>query len=171
MNKELKHNWRYEKILTVDEAREKAAELKKKGERIVTTNGVFDILHAGHLDALEEYKKQGDILFIGLNSDKSVREGKGEERPYISEIERAALLAALVCVDYVVIIDAPYKEVQDVLLRTVKPNIHGNLDEYGKPEDWIEWPVMQEVGAEGYACKRRSGLATSDIIAKIKESK
>ena len=171
MNKGLKHNWRYKKILTVDGAEKKAAELKEQGKRLVTTNGVFDILHAGHLDALEEYKRQGDILFIGLNSDKSVREGKGKERPYIPELERAALLAALECVDYVVIIDAVYKEVQDVLLRTVKPDIHGNLDEYGKPQEWIEWPVMQEAGTEGYSCKRRPGLATSDIVKKIKKSK
>ncbi len=171
MNKELKHNWRYEKILIVDEAREKALELKEQGKKIVTTNGVFDIMHAGHLDALEEYKKQGDVLFIGLNSDKSVREGKGEERPYIPEVERAAMLAALVCVDYVLIIDALYKEVQDVLLRAVKPDIHGNLDEYGEPDNWIEWPVMQEVGAQGYVCKRRPGLSTSDIIEKIKSKK
>lgn len=171
MNKGIKHNWRYEKILTVDEAREKAAELKETGKKLVTANGVFDILHAGHLDALEEYKGQGDVLFIGLNSDKSVREGKGEERPYIPELERSALLAALACVDYVVIIDAPYRSVQDVLLRAVKPDIHGNLDEYGSPKDWIEWPVMREVGAQGYVCRRRPGLATSDIIARIKESK
>ena len=170
MKEELKHNWRYEKILTVKEAKEKALELKRKGKTVVTTNGVFDIMHAGHLDALEEYKRQGDVLFIGLNSDKSVREGKGEERPFVPEFERAALLAALACVDYVVIIDAPYKEVQDVLLRTVKSQIHGNLDEYGEPDNWIEWPVMQEVGAKGYVCKRRPGLATSDIITKIKAS-
>jgi D-glycero-beta-D-manno-heptose 1-phosphate adenylyltransferase len=168
MSEGLKHNWRFEKILTIDEAKKKALELKEQGKKLVTTNGVFDIMHAGHLDALEEYKKQGDVLFIGLNSDKSVKEGKGEDRPYIPEMERAAMLAALACVDYVVIIDALYTEVQDVLLRTVRPDIHGNLDEYGEPDNWIEWPVMQEVGAEGYTCKRRAGLSTSDIIQKIK---
>ena len=166
----VEHNWRYEKILTLSEAEKKAEELRGAGKTIVTTNGACDILHAGHLDALEEAKQQGDVLIVGMNSDASVKDGKGDSRPYIGEQERAALLAALVCVDYVVVLDVvPYGEAQDVLLRSVKPNIHVNNSEYGKVEDWVEWPVMQEVGAKGYTVERREGLATSDIVKKIKE--
>lgn len=166
----MKHHWRYEKILTLEQAAAKAAELKAAGKNIVTINGSFDILHAGHLDALEEARQQGDVLFVGLNSDVSIREGKGENRPIIGQEERAAVLAALICVDYIVIIDAPYNEVQNVLLRAIKPNIHTNGSEYGSPEKWIEWPVMQEVGAAGYSPLRRPGLATSDIIQKIQSA-
>lgn len=166
----MKHHWRYEKILTLEQAAEKASQLKDAGQKVVTVNGAFDILHAGHLDMLEESKQQGDVLFVGLNSDISILNEKGTNRPYIPEQERAAMLAALACVDFVVFVDAPYSKVQDILIETVKPHIHANGAEYGPPEKWIEWPVMQEVGAAGHAVERRPGLATSDIIQKIQQS-
>lgn len=164
------HHWRYDKILTVEQANKVARQYKQDGKKVVTVNGAFDILHAGHLDMLEEAKLQGDILFVGLNSDSSVKEGKGDTRPFIPEQERAAVLAALACVDYVIIIDAPYNEVQNVLIRTVQPDIHANGAEYGQPEEWVDWQAMQEVGARGHAVERREGLATSDIISRIKKS-
>lgn len=160
--------WPAGKILTVEEAAERAGALKKDGKKLVTVNGAFDILHAGHLAFLGEAKAQGDVLFVGVNSDKSVREGKGEGRPVITEQERAALLAALIYVDFVMIIDTSYNEVQNVLIRTVKPHVHANGEEYGEPEKWMEWPVMREAGVAGYVVKRRPGLATSDIIRKIR---
>ena len=160
--------WLTDKILTVDQAEALAAQLKKEGKRLVTVNGSFDILHAGHLVFLGEAKEQGDVLFVGLNSDRSVREGKGEGRPVIPERERAQLLAALVYVDFVMVVDASYNEVQNVLIRTVKPHVHVNGEEYGEPEGWIEWPVMRAMAAAGYVVKRRPGLATSDIIEKIR---
>lgn len=163
----MEHHWRQEKILSLQQATQKAAQLKANLERVVTVNGAFDILHAGHLDMLEEAKQQGDVLFVGLNSDASIRTKKGVSRPYIPEAERAAMLAALACVDFVVIIDAPYNEVQNVLLRAVKPAVHVNGSEYGEPESWIEWSIMQEVGAEGHVVIRRPGLATSDLVSKI----
>ncbi|MDP3996933.1 MAG: adenylyltransferase/cytidyltransferase family protein [Candidatus Andersenbacteria bacterium] len=169
MDDKTKHNWRYDKILSLEEGGRRAEELRVSGKKIVTVNGSFDLLHAGHLDFLEEAKRQGDVLFIGLNSDKSVREGKGESRPYIPEDERAAMLAALESVDYVVIVDRLYDEVAQTLIRLIKPQVHVNGSEYGEPETWIEWPVMEEVGAQGYTVKRRPGLATSDIVKKIKE--
>jgi len=160
--------WRWDKILTADQAEALAAQLKKKGKKLITVNGSFDILHAGHLAFLGEAKAQGDVLFVGVNSDRSVREGKGEGRPVIPEQERAALLAALIYVDFVMIVDASYNEVQNVLIRTVKPHVHVNGEEYGEPEKWIEWPVMRAMAAAGYVVKRRPGLATSDIIEKIR---
>lgn len=161
-------NWRVEKILTLADAEQKAADFKKEDKKLVTVNGSFDLMHAGHLDQLEEAKKQGDMLFVGINSDASVKEAKGEDRPLISEQARAAMLAALECVDFVVVVDAAYDEVQNVLLRTVKPDIHVNGPDYGEPETWIEWPTMQEVGAVGYVVQKRNNLATSDIVAKIR---
>lgn len=161
-------NWRMDKIVTLEQAGEIAANLKDEGKKIVTVNGSFDILHAGHLDQLEEAKKQGEVLFVGVNSDSSVREKKGEGRPYFPEAARAAMLAALVCVDYVVVIAAPYDEAQNVLIRAVKPDVHANGPDYGPVESWIEWPVMQEVGAKGYVARRRNDLSTSALIAKIR---
>ena len=167
----LQHHWRTEKILSLDEAREKAAELKASGKNIVTVNGAFDILHAGHLDMLEEAKMQGDVLFVGVNSDTSIRNKKGADRPYIPQEERMAMLAALTCVDYVVLLDAPYDEAQNALILAVKPDTHANGAEYGEPEKWIEYPAMQKVGAKGYGVQRRPGLATSELIEKIKLTK
>jgi rfaE bifunctional protein nucleotidyltransferase chain/domain len=168
-------NWRTEKLLTLEQAAAKAEELKAGGKRLVTVNGSFDIVHAGHLDQLEEAKKQGDVLFIGINSDASVREGKGEGRPYIPEHARAALLAALVCIDFVIIIDAPYdahqpNAVPKTLLRAVKPHVHVNGPDYGAPETWLEWPVMQELGVQAYSVQKRNMFSTSDIVRKIKDS-
>lgn len=163
-----KTNWRKEKILVLNEARLKAGELRQQGKRLVTLNGAFDLMHIGHLDQLEEAKKQGDILFVGLNSDDSVREGKGEDRPINGEQARAAVLAALICVDYVVVIDAPYRRVQDDLIKAIKPAVHVNGPDYGSPDNWIEWPVMQEVGAKGYVVQKRNNISTSDLIARMK---
>lgn len=166
----MKHHWRYEKILTLKQAEEKSVELKAAGKTIVTNNGSFDILHAGHLDLLEEAKQQGDILFIGLNSDSSIQNEKGTSRPFITAEQRAAMLAALACVDFVVIIDAPYSQVQDILIKTVKPHVHVNGLDYGPPETWIEWPVMLEVGSRAHGVERRPNLATTDLVKKIKAS-
>src|SRR5690348_4947315 len=106
----MEHHWRTEKILSLEQAAAKAAKLKAAGKKIVTVNGGFDLLHAGHLDILEEAKQQGDVLFVGINSDSSIRDKKGPDRPLIPQDERMALLAALMCVDYVVLLDAPYDE-------------------------------------------------------------
>lgn len=163
-------NWRVEKIISLNKAEAVAKEHTASGRKLVTVNGTFDIIHAGHLDQLEEAKKQGDILFVGVNSDASVREAKGDTRPYITEQARAALLAALTCVDYVIIIDAAYREVPTRLIRTVKPNVHVNGPEYGKPERWVEWPAMQECGAVGYTVGKRNDISTSDLVHHIKTS-
>jgi D-glycero-beta-D-manno-heptose 1-phosphate adenylyltransferase len=164
-------NWRTEKMLTVEQAAAKAAEFRAAGKKLVTVNGSFDILHAGHLDQLEEAKQQGDVLFIGINSDASVKDGKGPTRPFITEQARAAMLAALACTDYVIIIDAPYNKVQDILIDTVQPSVHVNGPDYGKPETWIEWPVMQKYGTAGYACKVRNQLSTTALVQKIRDEK
>ena len=79
--------------------------LKKQGKIIVTFSGSFDILHIGHVKSLEEAKKQGDVLIVFLNSDVSVRGYKGQKRPIIPQESRAEMLAALECVDYVVLFD------------------------------------------------------------------
>jgi D-glycero-beta-D-manno-heptose 1-phosphate adenylyltransferase len=164
-------HWPLRKLVSFKQAAVLAAQLKEQGKKLVTTNGSFDLLHAGHLNFLGEAKAQGDVLFVGVNSDRSVAGEKGKSRPFVGEQERAGLLAALVYTDYVFIVDELYNEVPNVLIRTIKPHIHVNGSEYGEPETWVEWPTMQEVGARGYVVKRRRGLATSNLVKKIIDSK
>lgn len=165
----MEHHFRYEKILNIDQARGKAEELRNEGKTIVTVNGAFDLLQAGHLDFLEEAKQQGDVLFVGINTDISIQSKKGPTRPIISQEYRAALLAALACVDYVVVMDGLYdEEPHGSFLPAVRPNIHVNGEDHGPIETWVEYPAMQEIGASGYMVKRRPNLSTTEIIEKIK---
>lgn len=164
-------NWRTEKIRTLKEATAKAAELKAAGKKLVTVNGSFDILHAGHLDQLEEAKQQGDVLFVGINSDTSIRNEKGENRPLIPEPARAAMLAALICVDYVVILDEPYADIpHQSFLLAIKPDVHVNGPDFGAVETWVEYSVMQNLGIKGHTITRRNDFSTTDLVNKIKES-
>ena len=163
------HLWRYDKILTIEQAKRKADELRAEGKKIVTLNGSFDLLHAGHLDILEEAKQQGDVLIVGINTDESIKAKKGDARPVMPQENRAALLAALACVDYVVIMDGAYnEEPHGSFLPAVKPDLHVNGEEYGPVEGWVEYSVMKELGIGAYQVKRRPNLSTSEIIEKIK---
>ncbi|MGB7173088.1 MAG: adenylyltransferase/cytidyltransferase family protein, partial [Candidatus Acidiferrales bacterium] len=93
------------RVVTQDELMRHVAEEKRNGRRIVFTNGCYDLLHPGHIRLLESARELGDILILALNSDRSVRENKGANRPIISEAERAEVAAALAAVDYVVLVD------------------------------------------------------------------
>ena len=110
----------YEKIKTWDEIAIIVKELKKKDNKIIFTNGCFDILHLGHIKYLEKAKKYGDILILGLNSDASVNKLKGNNRPINTEDDRAYLLASLEVVDYVVVFN---EETPIKLIKIVKPDI------------------------------------------------
>src|SRR3989338_863897 len=91
------------KIINIKELKYIVEKLKKESKKIVTTNGVFDILHIGHIRYLQEAKKLGDILIVGVNSDSSTKKIKGPRRPLNNENDRAEALAALQCVDYLTI--------------------------------------------------------------------
>jgi D-beta-D-heptose 7-phosphate kinase/D-beta-D-heptose 1-phosphate adenosyltransferase len=108
------------KILNRESARRRLADARRRGCKVVFTNGCFDILHAGHLASLEAAKRLGDVLVIGLNSDASVRGLKGDSRPVINQEDRASLLAGLACVDVVEIFDEPTPE---ELIRELEPNV------------------------------------------------
>ena len=119
-------------------------EHRKENKKIVFTNGCFDILHVGHIEYLKFSRKQGDVLVIGLNTDRSVREQKGDKRPFVSEDERARLISALEDVDYVILFDdlTPEK-----LIRRVKPDV------LVKGEDWKEKGVVGREFVESYGGK------------------
>ena len=121
------------KIVQHDKAVKLAQELKTQGKIVITYNGSFDILHAGHVRAIHEAKHKGDVLIILLNSDKSIRSYKGPNRPIIPEQDRAEMLAALEDVDHVVL----FNEINPSnLLAQIKPNIHCKSPDWGK--DWVE---------------------------------
>ncbi|MBU1727124.1 MAG: D-glycero-beta-D-manno-heptose 1-phosphate adenylyltransferase [Candidatus Omnitrophica bacterium] len=139
------------------------ADLKKRGKRIVFTNGCFDILHYGHAQYLQEAKNKGDILIIGLNSDSSVRKIKGDKRPIVTEKNRLGLLASLESVDYVV----KFNETTPIkLIKALKPDI------LVKGADWSKDKIVGGDFVCGYGgkvltIKLVKGLSTTDLIQKI----
>lgn len=108
----------------------------RKNKKIVFTNGCFDILHVGHVRYLQQAKALGDLLFVGLNSDASVKKLKGESRPIQKEADRAEIMSALACVDFVSIFS---EETPLELIKLVRPNI---LVKGG------DWPIEQIVGGD-----------------------
>ena len=137
--------------------------MKKEGKRIVFTNGCFDLLHVGHVRYLEEAKALGDILVVGMNSDRSVRDLKGPERPILSEEERAEILSGLGCVDYVTIFEEadPFQ-----VISSLKPNI------LVKGGDWtrqttVGREVVEESGGEVVILPFVQGSSTSNLIQTI----
>lgn len=125
-----------DKICTIEDLLEKKRAYAGAGRKMVFTNGCFDILHEGHVSYLEEARKEGDYLVIGLNSDASIRAIKGPERPVNSETSRARLLAALGCVDHVVVFG---EETPHRLITELVPDVLVKGD---------DWPVDQIVGAK-----------------------
>lgn len=153
------------KIVSAEEAGARARALRAAGKRLITANGAFDLFHGGHLTILEEAKAQGDVLFVGLNSDASVRANKGPHRPIVPQAWRARTVAALRCVDYVLIVDAP--EAGGAIIDCVRPHVHVNGFEYGEPWQWVEYPAMRAHGVSGFRCTHLPGLSTTELIRKI----
>ncbi len=143
-----------------------ANRLRSQGKRLVTLNGSFDLLHAGHLYILEEARAQGDVLIVGLNSDASVRRYKSQDRPIIPQDERAKMLLGLRCVDYVHIFD---EDAPMAFLEEVKPQVHVNGSEYGA--DCIEAPVVRSHGGHVHVVEKIPGLSTSQILERIRNLK
>jgi rfaE bifunctional protein nucleotidyltransferase chain/domain len=110
-----------DKILSRSGLHEVLEEHRRSGRRIVFANGVFDLLHAGHVQYLQAARAEGDLLVVAIHSDSSARELKGEGRPILTERARAALVAALAAVDYVIILDDVG---MDSLLREFQPDVH-----------------------------------------------
>lgn len=155
-----------EKTKAKDELRDILEGPKRKGKKIVFTNGCFDILHIGHIRCLEEAKKLGDILVVALNGDRSVRSIKGPSRPFIPEAERAEVLSALACVDYVVIFDEPDPL---ELISFLKPNILVKGGDW-TPETTIGREVVEKAGGKVVIISQIQGASTSGIIDRIVKS-
>jgi D-beta-D-heptose 7-phosphate kinase/D-beta-D-heptose 1-phosphate adenosyltransferase len=139
-----------------------AAALRALGKRMVTINGSFDVLHAGHLHILKVAKQQGDVLVVGLNSDSSVGANKGPTRPIVPQAQRADMLLAIRYVDYVHIFDEPAPM---AFIAAVRPDVHVNGAEYG--EDCVEAAVVREIGARLHLVPRIEGFSSSGVIRRL----
>ncbi|WP_456420254.1 D-glycero-beta-D-manno-heptose 1-phosphate adenylyltransferase [Methanocaldococcus infernus] len=138
-------------------------ELKRQGLKIVFTNGCFDILHRGHVEYLNEAKKLGDILIVGINSDSSVKKIKGEKRPIISLHSRAYVLDNLKAVDFVV----PFDEDTPIeIIKIIKPDVHVKGGDY-KEEDLPEAEVVKAYGGKVKIIPLVEGYSTTNIINEI----
>ncbi len=152
--------------MTLAEATALVARVRAAGGTVVFTNGVFDLLHPGHLRYLQHARALGDALLVGLNSDRSVREVKGLDRPITAEHERAELLAALTCVDGAVIFD---ESTPHALIAALQPDI------LVKGADWAEHAIVgrdivESRGGRVVRVAVEPGYSTTAIISKIRKS-
>ena len=155
------------KIVDIDTLIQRIYEERVKGKRVVSTSGCFDIIHAGHVTYLEEAKAKGDVLVVLLNSDISVRELKGTERPIVPEQERAVVIAGLGCVDFVCFFDelTPC----DLILR-FKPDVVIKGGDY-EGKHIPEMDVLSEYGGHVEYVSLIDGCSSTNIIEKIKNLK
>lgn len=152
-----------ERILTTADALSRAvAYHRSRGRRLVTTNGSFDILHRGHVATLAVAREAGDVVIVGLNSDRSVQSYKGSLRPIVPERQRALVLAAMRYVDHVYIFDEPTCV---RFVELVGPDVHVNDAGYGG--DCVEAPAIAAAGGRLVLVNKVPGHSTSDIVAKI----
>lgn len=155
-----------EKIYTsTGKAKEQVARWQEQGEKIVFTNGCFDILHQGHIVYLSKTADYGNRLIIGLNTDDSVRRIKGKSRPIVSEQERALLLASLGFVDMVVFFreDTPYE-----LIKALQPDVLTKGADY-KAENIVGYDIVTQRGGNVETIVLEEGFSTTNVIEKIKK--
>jgi len=153
----------YKKIKSISQMKKILPSLKKQGKKIVFTNGCFDILHVGHVRYLTQARKLGDILLVGLNTDRSVRTIKGEKRPIVSENERAEVLSALEVVDYVVLFDEPDPL---RLITALKPTILVKGADWSK-DKIIGRNVVEQSGGKVVRVPLVPGSSSTGVIEKI----
>jgi rfaE bifunctional protein nucleotidyltransferase chain/domain len=152
------------RILTCDQAADLVGQHRAAGRTIVFTNGVFDLLHPGHVRYLQQARELGDTLIVGLNSDASVRRGKGSDRPIVPEQERAEVLAALACVDAVVVFD---EDTPAAIIRAVQPDV------LVKGADWaadriVGRDTVESRGGRVVRVAVEQGYSTTGLVQKIR---
>ncbi len=154
-----------DKIKPRHELKETLQGLQRRGRRVVFTNGCFDLLHPGHVRYLQKARAEGDLLVVALNSDRSVRAIKGEDRPILKQDERAEVMAALECVDFVTIFD---EETPQSIIQELLPDV------LVKGGDWaldkiIGRDIVESKGGKVIPIQYETGYSTSSIIARIRE--
>ena len=153
-------------MLTPDDAGSYAADQRARGRRVVFTNGVFDLLHPGHVRYLRDARALGDLLIIGVNSDRSVRAIKGPDRPIHDERERAEVLCALACVDGVVVFD---DDTPFVVIQRIQPDV------LVKGADWaadeiVGRDIVEAHGGRVVRIPLAVGFSTTGLIARVRGS-
>ena len=155
------------KLFSLEEAVRRRAQIKN----LVFTNGVFDLLHAGHVGYLQQACSLGEALFVGLNSDQSVQMLKGPLRPIVPQAERALVLSALACVDAVILFD---ERTAHQLIEALKPDIYAKGGDYtltpNQPGTLLpEAPLMQRLGGRIALIPIQQTASTSDLVQRIVE--
>jgi rfaE bifunctional protein nucleotidyltransferase chain/domain len=155
------------KIIDMNELAQRARELRAAGKKLVATNGCFDLLHVGHVRYLQAARGLGDVLAVGLNGDRSVRELKGNGRPINNEADRAEVLAALECVDLVAI----FPEIRATeFILAAQPAIYAKGGDYtSETLNAEERAVLQEVGAEIRIIPFEKGYSTSLLLEQLRK--
>jgi D-beta-D-heptose 7-phosphate kinase/D-beta-D-heptose 1-phosphate adenosyltransferase len=153
------------KVVNIDEIVQIVRELKSEGKKVVFTNGCFDILHRGHVEYLAKAKELGDVLIVGLNSDSSVKQIKGDGRPIVSQEDRAFILSNLAFVDYVVIFDepTPYE-----LISKIIPDVLVKGSDWAI-EDVVGRDIVEANGGRVVLVELTPNRSTTNIIKTILE--
>ena len=150
-------------ILSLEVLSERLREERQEGSTVVLANGCFDLIHVGHLRYLEEAKQIGDLLVVGVNSDRSVQGIKGMGRPVLDEAERAILVGSFSCVDFVFVFDEPSME---GAIRKLRPDWHCKGTDYA--EDTVpEAAVSRSVGARIAITGDPKSHSSNDLIARV----
>lgn len=156
-----------EKVRTLDDLEQQIAARRGLGQRIVFTNGCFDILHAGHVSYLAQAAAEGDCLIVAINSDASVRRlNKGPERPIFGQEHRAAMLAALEAVDYVIVFE---EATPHALLERLRPDLLVKGGTYQRHEI-VGWELVEQYGGAVKALGQIPGISTTRIVEMLREN-
>ena len=153
-----------EKVLDRNTLKGKVDSLRKAGKRVVFTNGCFDLIHIGHIHLLQKAREQGDCLIVAVNSDSSVQQIKELGRPVMPEGQRAEVVAALGCVDWVTIFAEPDPL---VLIRLLKPDVLVKGTDWSE-EEIVGAPDVREAGGQVLRIQLEPGVSTSALIKRIR---
>jgi D-beta-D-heptose 7-phosphate kinase / D-beta-D-heptose 1-phosphate adenosyltransferase len=153
------------KLVTLDEMAALAESYRRAGRSLVFTNGCFDLLHIGHVTYLQEAAAQGDVLVVGLNSDRSVRAIKGPTRPVMPETERASLLSALACVAHVLLFDEATPE---YVIRRLRPDVLVKGGDYSV-DDLVGREYVESYGGRVCVAAHIPGRSTTHLLSEIRK--
>jgi D-beta-D-heptose 7-phosphate kinase/D-beta-D-heptose 1-phosphate adenosyltransferase len=153
------------KVLDITQAVERVRQARREGARIVFTNGCFDVLHYGHAHLLQYARSQGDLLIVGLNTDRSIRRLKGETRPFVTEEERSTMLSLYSFVDVVVLFD---DDTPLALIEALRPDVLVKGGDY-RLESVVGRDLVESYGGRVAICPRLAGLSTTDLVRRIQQ--
>ena len=155
------------RAVTIDEAAKFAADVRARAGKVIFTNGVFDLLHPGHVRYLQAARQLGDALIVGVNSDRSVRANKGSERPITPEGERVEILTALECVDAVAVFD---EDTPAEIIRRIQPDVLVKGADWG-PDNIVGRDTVETRGGRVVRMELSNGYSTTELIRRARETR